>query len=278
MVRKLSLTLMICVLLCSALVFVSCSQEPGGGKKPGPAPVQKEEVVNELGDVSENLVFGGDFESGDDHDLSGDGSVIEVQEGVGIEDSAALYVFQNSGGGWGEALIDITDFYGRGKSYYVEASFKNLGGEGAPADTTAHIDFTVVSGAGYDKYKATYDIPGQYDYGWLSDDEALDFFEIETSGSAGVDISDGGWHTLSGILDAATIDKMIETQTADHGTGSTPESLYYMAVVFYMGKYPNQDGHRYYLDNVVIKDLNDELDRTGRTWEDPTAAEEEEEV
>lgn len=279
MVRKLFLTSVICVLLCTALVFVSCSQEAGGGNKPGPAPVPKEEVVNELGDVSENLVFGGDFESGDDHDIADDGSEIEVREGVGVKDSAALYVFQNSGGGWGEVLIDITKFYGRGKSYYVEASFKNLGGEGTPtSDISAHIDFTVVSGAGYEKYKATYDIPGQYDYDWLSDDDALDIFEITTSGSAGVDISDGEWHTLSGILDAATIDKMIETQTADHGTGSTPESLYYMAAVFFLGTYPGQDGYKYYIDNVVIKDLNTELDRTGRTWEDPTAAEEEEEV
>ena len=274
MTKKITFTLLV-MLVVSAFVFVSCQQEQ---VVPGPAPVPKEPVVNELGEVSANLVFGGDFENGDDHDVADDGSEIAVTPGAGIDDSAALYVFQNSGGGWGEVLIDITKFYGRGKSYYVEASFKNLGGEDTPtSDITAHIDFTLVSGAGYDKYKKTYDIPGQYDYGWLSDDDAAAIFEIPTSGSAGVDISDGEWHKLSAILDAETIDTMISTQTQDHGTGSSAETLYYMAAVFFVGSYPSQDGYKYYLDNIVIKDLNAELDRTGKTWEDPTAAEEEEE-
>lgn len=275
MTKKITFTLLV-MLIVSAFVFVSCEQEAGG--VPGPAPTPKEPVVNELGDVSANLVFGGDFENGDDHDVADDGSEIAVVPGAGIDDSAALYVFQNSGGGWGEVLIDITKFYGRGKSYYVEASFKNLGGEGTPeSDITAHIDFTLVAGASYDKYKKTYDIPGQYDYGWLSDDDAVSIFEIPTAGSAGVDLSDGEWHKLSAILDAETIDTMIETQTKDHGAGGAAETLYYMAAVFFVGSYPSQDGYKYYIDNVVIKDLNAELDRTGKTWEDPTAAEEDEE-
>lgn len=274
MTKKITFTLLV-MLVVSAFVFVSCQQEQ---VVPGPAPVPKEPVVNELGDVSANLLFGCDFEHGDDHDVADDGSEIAVTPGAGIDDSAALYVFQNSGGGWGEVLVDITKYYGRGKSYYVEASFKNLGGEGTPtSDITAHIDFTLVSGAGYDKYKKTYDIPGQYDYGWLSDDDAVAIFEIPTSGSAGVDISDGEWHKLSAILDAETIDTMISTQTADHGTGTSAETLYYMAAVFFVGSYPSQDGYKYYLDNIVIKDLNAELDREGKTWVDPTAAEEEEE-
>ena len=262
------LMILLSVMLIASLTLISCSQE---GKKPGPAPQPLEPVENEDGDHSENLAEGCDFESGEDYIIKEDGAEIQVVPNVGIENSSALYVFQNSGGGWGETIIDATKFYGRGKSYYVEAWFKNIGGEGAPDDKMAHIDFTVVSGAGYDKYGRVYDVDGQYDYSWLSDDQASAIFEMPTSGSAGVDIKDGSWHKLSAILDAETIDTMINTQTEAMGSADTEPSLYYMAFVFFMGEYPNQDGHKYYLDNIVIIDPNSEIETTGRTWVDPAS-------
>ena len=262
------LMILLSVMLIASLTLFSCSQE---GKKPGPAPEPLEPVENEDGTHSDNLAEGCDFESGDDYIIKGDGSEIAVVEGAGIDGSHALYVFQNSGEGWGETLIDASKMYGRGKSYYVEAWFKNLGGEGTPTtDITAKIDFTVVSGAGWDKYHKTYDVPGQYDFDWLSDDKASEIFEMQTSGAAGVDISDGEWHKLSAILDAETIDTMIRTQTEDHGTGDTEQSLYYMAFVFFLGSYPSQDGYKYYLDNISIIDLNTEIETTGPTWVDPS--------
>lgn len=284
MTKKSTFTLLV-LLIVSAFVFVSCNEEKA---VPGPAPTPKEAVVNELGEESANLVYNGDFNNGDDSDIENDGSTSEVQAGVGIDGSAALYVYQDSakdGGedvGWGEVMFEATKLYGRGKSYYVEASFKKVGYEGLleTPNFTAHIDFTVVSGAGYDKYGKTYNIPGQYDFDWLSDDDASLIFERKTSGGdTGVDISDGEWHTVSAILDAETIDKMIETQTSDHGTGETQETLFYMAFTFFVGNYEDmvgkvragQDGYQYYLDNVKIIDLNDELERTGKTWVDPTA-------
>lgn len=262
------LMIFLSVMLIASLTLISCSQDQ---KKPGPAPEPLEPVENEDGTHSDNLAEGCDFEHGDDYIIKGDGSEIAVVEGAGIDGSHALYVFQNSGGGWGETIIDATKMYGRGKSYYVEAYFKNLGGEGTPtSDITAKIDFTVVSGAGWDKYQKTYDIPGQYDYGWLSDDQASAIFDIQTGGSAGVDISDGGWYKLSAILDAETIDTMIKTQTEEIGPATTEQSLYYMAFVFYLGSYPSQDGYKYYLDNISIIDLNTEIETTGRTWVDPS--------
>lgn len=269
MAKKISL-LMIVMLLVSALVFVSCSQNAGGSIKP-----PREAVENDgEGTHSENLVPSCDFE-GSSHKVKKDGSEIEVVEGAGIGGSNALYVFQNSGEGYGEVLIDATEFYGRGKSYYVEASFKNIGGPDTPqSDVTAKIDFTVVSGAGYNKYKKTYDIPGQYDYDLLSDDKALEIFDIETYGASGVPIDDETpeWHTLSAILDAETIDTMITKQTEDYGaTAGEEPTLYLMSFVFLVGTHPSQDGYKYYLDNIKIIDLNSELERTGRTWEDPSA-------
>jgi len=255
------------VMLIASLTLISCSQDQ---KKPGPAPQPLEPVENEDGIHSDNLAEGCDFEHGDDYIIKGDGSEIAVVEGAGIGGSHALYVFQNSGEGWGETLIDATKLYGRGKSYYIEATFRNLGGEGTPTtDITGKIDFTVVSGAGWDKYKKTYDIPGQYEFDWLSDDQAFSVFEITPAGQS-ADLSDGDWHTVSGVLDAETIDTMIRTQTEDHGTGDTEESLYYMAFVFYVGSYPSQDGYKYYIDNIKIIDLNTEIETTGRTWVDPS--------
>ena len=274
MAKKIAL-LMVALLLCSAVVFVSCSQNAGGNSIKPP----REKVENDgEGTHSSNLVPSCDFE-GSSHKVKKDGSDIEVVEGAGIGGSNALYVFQNSGEGYGEVLIDATEFYGRGKSYYVEASFKNIGGEGTPtSDVNAKIDFTVVSGAGYNKYKKTYDIPGQYDYDLLSDDKALEIFDMVTYGASGVAIDDETpeWHTLSAILDAETIDTMITKQTEDYGTSADEEpTLYLMSFVFLVGTHPSQDGYKYYLDNIKIIDLNSELDRTGKTWEDPSAQTEE---
>ena len=269
MTKKITFALFV-MLIVSAFVFVSCNQEAGG--VPGPAPTPREPVVNELGEESANLVYNGDFNNGDDSDVIEDGSDIEIQADTGIDGSGAMFVFQNSGEGYGEVMVDITKYYGRGKSYYVEASFKNVGGEGTPAtDRMAKISFSVVSGAGYNKYKKTYDVPGQYDYTWIDDAQALSIFEKTTGGAAGVDISDGQWHTISGILDAETIDTMITSQTSEHGTGAEEPTLYYMSVSIFVGSWPTQDGYKYLLDNVKIIDLNVELDRTGRTWEDPNA-------
>ena len=274
MTKKITFTLLV-MLVVSAFVFVSCNQEQN---VPGPAPTPREPVVNELGEESANLVYNGDFNNGTDTDVVEDGSEIAIQADTGIGGSGALYVFQNSGEGYGEVMVDITKYYGRGKSYYVEASFKNVGGEGTPeTDIMAKLSFSVVSGAGYDKYKKTYDVPGQYDYGWIDDALAAEIFEKTTSGAGGVDISDGEWHTISAVLDAETIETMITTQTETHGTGATEPTLYYMAVSIFVGTWPTQDGYKYLLDNVKIIDLNAELDRTGRTWVDPTAAEEDDE-
>ena len=274
MARKITLS-MIVVLIISAFVFVSCSQEAGGGGGvPGPAPTPKEKVVNVAGEVSANLVYNGDLESGEDSDLDGDGASISVVEGQGIDGSHALLVEQSET--YGEVMINLTEYYGRGKSYYVEGWFKNVGGEGTRTDDlTAYLSFNIVTGGGYTTVGQTYDIPGQYDGSWLSDDEAEEIFGIETN-CIGEDISDGEWHKVSAILDAEQIEAvMLSEDDQCHWTGDT--TMYLLAAVWYVGTYPNQDGYKYLLDNVVVKDLNKELKRQGATYEAPEEPEEEEE-
>ncbi len=270
MAKKITFAMLV-LLIVSAFVFVSCDQEAaggGGGNQPLPQP--KAKVENKAGEVSENLVYNGDLESEDAPDLQGDGASILRTEGVGVNNSYALLVTQNEN--YGEVMVDFTDYYGRGKSYYVEASFKNVGGEGTNTDDlTAYLAFSLVAGQGYEATGRTYDVPGQYEGGWLSDDDAFEIFGIETN-MAGEDISNGEWHTVAAIVDAEQIEELLKSETQLNG-GSGDPTLHTFNIVFFVGTYsedgPGQKGYVYYLDNVVIKDLNKELKREGRTYEAP---------
>ena len=186
MAKKITFTLLV-LLIVSAFVFVSCSQEAGEGGGVGPAPKPNENLVkveNKAGTVSANLVFGGDLEE-TDTDLEGSGSTVEIVAGEGIDGSHALFVTTTEN--YGEVTIDITDYYGRGKSYYVEASFRNAGIEGARTDDlNAKLGFGVVAGQGYAYTGRDYDVPGQYEGGWLDDDSAEEIFELSTEGAVGL--------------------------------------------------------------------------------------------
>ncbi len=281
MVRKLSLTLIICVLLCSALVFVSCSQEAGGGGKPGPAPtpVPKEEVVNELG--QSKVIVSDIFDDEAQYKIKGDGSTLTYAAGKGIEGSDAILVEQNYN--YGQVAIDMTKYYGRGKSYYIEAWFKFAGDvEGARTDNAcANLDFSLITGAGYNYEDAkhpkhqTWDIPGQYDGSMLDNDTAMEIFGLETNLlTEGENLSDGEWHKVCGILDAENIESIITNM--DELCNETGESsLYEFTFIFLVGTYqdadvgPGQNGYKYYMDNIKIIDLNSEIDVEGQTYEDP---------
>ena len=275
MAKKITFTMLV-LLIVSAFVFVSCEQEAGGGGVPGPAPTPKAKIENVAGEVSGNIVFGGDFENGDDHDIDGDGAAITIVEGQGIDGSHALLVEPSEQ--YGEVWMDITKYYGAGKSFYVEGWFKNVGGEGTKTiDLTAKLSFNIVTGGGYTKTGQTYDIPGQYDGSWLSDDEAEEIFGIETN-CGGEDFSSGEWVKVSAILDAEQIDAVMKSEDDQcHWDGE--QTMYLLGVVWYVGDYNNggQDGYKYLLDNLVIKDLNRELPTQGRTYEAPEEPEEEEE-
>lgn len=273
MAKKTTLLLIVSVLLIAMFAFVACKKDPIV------PPTPQEPVVNKAGDVSENLIYNGDLELEDVTDLQGDGASIEILDGVGYEESRGLKVIQTEN--YGEVLVDITDYYGRGKSYYIEAKFSNANDpEGRTDDLNAKIDFSVVSGVGYATTGQDYDIPGQYDGSWLDEGTALDVFDIEVLGQSTPLEVEGGWETISGILDAEQIEALLVNQTQLCGGGDV--SLYKLMVVFYLGTYSEgtgQSGYRYYLDDVVVKDLNSELKRTGRTWQPdiPDDPEEEEE-
>ena len=297
MTKKITFMLLV-VLIISAFVFVSCEQEAGGasggggGGKPGPAPKPKEPVVNDLGETK--VIVEDIFDEEAAYKIKGDGSTLTYAPGKGIGGSDAILIEQKYN--YGQVAIDMTKYYARGKSYYIEAWFKFADDvEGAREDNAcAKLDFSLITGAGYEyegpdehgqhhpKHQ-TWDIPGQYDGSMLGNDSALEIFDIETNLNAveGEDLSDGEWHKVCGILDAEGIEAIITGMDDKcHATGES--TLYEFTFIFLVGTYeedkedpngatPNvgQNGYKYYMDNIKIVDLNDDLDREGQTYELP---------
>lgn len=270
MAKKITL-LMIVMLLVSALVFVSCSQGTVEKKDPYTPPVL-EAIENKLGTVGDdNLVFNGDFETGTVSFVTGDGaSATIVAAGEG---NNALSV--KTAEKYGCIYVDITDYYGRGKSYYIEAKAKNDGTDVAK-DLTAQFSFTICSGAveaeATKQKKAGHNEsngPGYYyNYDEIYGAPAFDdtegiFLPIEGDGEP-ANLKDGNWHTLAAILAAEEIDSFLAEQTAKYkATEQTMSRLY---VCFYVGVDGKLDNYSYLVDDFVIKDLNSELPIEGKTY------------
>ena len=297
MTKKITLSLLV-LLIVSAFVFVSCDQEAagtGGGGKPGPAPTKKEPVVNELG-TQQKTIIEDVFDDEAPYKIVGDGATLTYAPGKGCDaeghdsaESDAILVESNYI--YGQVALDMTKYYARGKSYYIEAWFKFAGDvEGARTDNAcAKLDFSLITGAGYNyegpdeqgkqhpKHQK-WDIPGQYSGDMLSNEKADEIFDIETNLSTqGEDLIDGEWHKVCGILDAEAIETVITTMDElCHATGES--TLYEFNIIFLVGTYqeadpettPNvgQNNYKYYMDNIKIIDLNDDLDREGQTYEE----------
>ena len=138
-----------------------------------------------------------------------------------------------------------------------------------------------------------YDVPGQYDGSLMPIEDAATIFgddEYEINfdpNSGGQDIEDG-WTKVCAILDAESIEKVITTEDEKcHATEEQAGTLYLFNIIFLVGTYvdddneaaPNvgQNGYVYYMDNIKIIDLNDDLDREGKTYEEPEPEDPEEE-
>ena len=288
MAKKITFTLLV-LLIVSAFVFVSCSQEAGGGGKPGPAtkPIERTPIELVAGTVSNNLVFNGSFDSGSEYDFSDEDASIEIVADVGVGGSKALSVVQTEK--WGDVPLDFTEYYGRGKSYLISAKFKNNGSTN-DEDLTGKISFTVVSGAVMDAVKAKkyytedgelwegyYDCDDIYNGDWLSEQQAEEIFDIVVN-TEGEELKDDEYVEVVCVLDAQTIENLLVDTTTKYAPGTEPTMAKLLAV-FYVGDYKSehgQSGYKYYLDDVVIKDLNSELPIDGITY-NPNAGQEEEE-
>jgi len=275
MAKKITL-LMIVMLLVSALVFVSCSQNagPSGGTDDED---DREPVVNCVDTISENLLENGSFATTDLKELSDleDAAEVRVVDGALYVDTGAI--------DYGQVHIDLTKYYARGKSYYIQASFKNvptLNTEenydkySSRLDMTAHIDFTVVSGAVMDavdthpKWQGYYDCPDIYEGGLLEEgDEALeafdDFLNDDTYAPVianGLEINDTEFVTVGAILDAETIESLLKNTTQKYPNGDEYPTMAKFLINFYVGDGKDTSYYKYLLDDIIIYDLNDDID------------------
>jgi hypothetical protein len=278
MTKKIAL-LMVVMLLASALVFVSCSQNTV--PRPNTDDDDREPVENTVGDISDNLLTNGSFDSPNTAELSDteDSGTLGFVDGALSVDTGTI--------DYGQVHIDLTKYYARGKSYYIQASFKNNGTTGK-INMNANIDCTVVSGAVQDavdrmNWEGYYSCPEIYEGGLLEEgDDALasfsDFLEDTTLDvvpviANGLEINDTSFVTVGAILDAETIDMLLTNTTNIYSPGTTP-TMYKMLVNFYVGDGKDCSGYKYLLDDIVIYDLNYDYDDEegqyeGQTWTNP---------
>ena len=283
MAKKTTLLLIVSVLLIAMSAFVACKQNPIDPPKPDPSTP----VANVAGEVSGNKVYNGEFDTGSESDLViEEGSTMKYAEGAGVA-GGAMEIFQ--GNNYGQCYVEATDLYGRGKSYYVSASFKiNPDTNLREKPMNAHISYTVVSGAVMDAI-STYKWDGYYDcddiYGgeFLTDDDAYEIFGLETNDpETGVEINEEKYETVAGVIPATEIDRLLATTTQTYASGGSEQTIQYLLVCFFVGEYqdekvgPGQKDYGYYIDNVVIKDLNKELPAQGWTYKKESPEEPEE--
>ena len=222
-----------------ALLLVSCSTEPSI------------EVENKAGTVSENILLNSDFENGNKTDVHANGCSTGIISGAGIGGSKALMVIPEDN--WGEVEINISNHYGRGKSYYVEASLKNY--ESTGENLVIGISYQVVSGAVASKYGDDYNTCSDIKGGQLlstADGKAI--FNHDTNPSA---VLGSAYVTVSAIIPATEIDRILAETTEKYGSGDPTLSRLYVNI--FVGGETERNNYSYYVDNVVIKDLNSEL-------------------
>lgn len=285
MAKKTTLFLIVCLLIVSACAFVSCAGEPGnshsggsGGSGSGGGSTV-EAVVNTKGTMgATNLILNGDGQN-EEPDTMVDGDEVDVKllPGIGVDGTNAYKVSQS--GKWGQIIIDMTRFYGRGKSYLIKATVKL-----DPATTNTYtklgFSFDVVSGAVMEavgthpewdpSWKDYYDCDDVYGYPLLSDTEAEDIFGLVTTPvQAANDLSTDEFRTFCAIIPAEEIEACLLATTEKYGSSSDTPTLALMHMGVFVGSGDNggtQDGYTFILDDFGVYDLNTEIKRTGATY------------
>lgn len=270
-------------------------------------PFETEDTVDV---ISENLFDNGDFD-GTNVD---DGLIYKTESGCNVttdvEGGASgncIRVAQTGSAEkqWEEFQIDLTDLYGQGKSYYLSFKLKadpeaattvwttTTEGEGEEAvavpvnyksnNQTLNVSYSVYSGAvknwaNEQKAAGNTDVEDYYDFddelpgtegivspweGEFSKDlvfeEALPGVKLTTT----LPVATDEWTQYDFVIPSSQIEEKI------NNTG-----LYSFSISLYMGGHA-EGGYSYLLDDIVIKDLNTEIYRIGKAWQDPEDSAEE---
>ena len=274
--------------------FTGCSGEdnPGSGPRPNERPSWLYEdaeypfvAENALGEIGENLVDNGNADGGKGESSTGAEAGVSVEAVDGGVDGSKCWRVTQAGGEntWQEFNFDLTPYYGQGKSYLVSFKLKadpSATAEGyASSGETLDLSYSLYNGAvknwaekrGVEHYE--YDdsdssIVGPWGGEFSSDIDTFGEIEegFEFSGAA---VATDNWVEYNYVIDTQNIEKKVDN------TG-----VYWFGIAMSMG--PEGSGkYSYLLDDIVIKDLNEELERLGQTAfrpvvEDPEEGEEEE--
>ncbi len=245
-------------------------------------------VTDTVGQISDNLVYNGNAENQDTRNSSGlltlpSKDSITQLSGLGVDNSTCWKILQTGNEVWQEVNFDLTQFYAPGKSYAVSFKLKaDPDAETTPYGSDTYkstgmhfrVYYSVYSGAvkdwavenGKEHYEYSDDddpnIVSPFDGGYCSvDDESqlVSGYQLNNPDSSYAnDFPGGDWVLYSFVIPASEISRIV------NGTG-----LYAFNVAFYMGE-EGEGGYSYLIDDIVIKDLNTEIEYTGRTWNDPS--------
>lgn len=249
-----------------------------GGSTTTPSEDEPYYGENKLGTLSANLVDDGDADETEGEITKFSNNNVTMDKVDGGVKGQAWKISQT--GSWSELVVDLTDFYGRGKSFLVSAKVKNNPeAEAKYKDASFTASYCVYSGdvknwadrtegsEYYDFVDGSLNEKGEKIVGpWGGEKDVIgeefDFTEDELG--LVTELSDD-WKEIKYIITSTEIEKMINNS-----------GLYKMEVEFYAGK-DGASGYSYLIDDISIIDLNSENERLGRTWVDPNAEPEPEE-
>jgi len=226
---------------------------------------------NKLGKIGSNLVYDGDADDCDGEILSFDNNNVVMTKVDGGVTGQAWKI--NQTGEWSELVVDLTDYYGQGKSFLISAKVKN-DPEAEAKYQNASFTSTWCLYSGDVKNWATENDCQHYDFDESKADSSIvgpwggekdvtgeDFGYTEDDFNSISELSDE-WQEIKFIVSSTEIEKIVNNS-----------GVYKFEIEFYAGK-DGAPGYSYLIDDLSIQDLNSERFRHGKTWKDPNAEEE----
>lgn len=183
-----------------------------------------------------NLVPFGDMEDGNTKNWVSEDSTLKIEDKKGIDGSKGMKV--KNAETWSGIAIDVTSFFDRTKSYYIEAWFKlNKAEKDATFGISVEFHPSQLRDYAEDWESNCYLTPGEDPF----------YEERETTG---MDVpASTEWVKVSGIIRPEDM----ETLTDDHGVEIT--SPINKVTIYFKIDDKHTKGRIFYLDNVLIEEI-----------------------
>lgn len=183
-----------------------------------------------------NLVPFGDMEDGNTKNWVSEDSTLKIEDKKGIDGSKGMKV--KNAETWSGIAIDVTSFFDRTKSYYIEAWFKlNKAEKDATFGISIEFHPSQLRDYAEDWESNCYLTPGEDPF----------YEEKETTG---MDVpASTEWVKVSGIIRPEDM----ETLTDDHGVEIT--SPINKVTIYFKIDDKHTKGRIFYLDNVFIEEI-----------------------